>query len=241
MAEGTRLLSGPRRNPSAGSNPALSATTPALCGSSCFVGCPNSQVLALRAARPRSSPKPCSPSGLRAAGEDTHSRGGERDCDECESLRRLRHHERRGEPEYPVAEAVEVAVAAPVGDAAPLMVAAVHLHDEPRGGGEKVRDIATDGNLTAESDAECAAAARRLRDTPPPARVFPWRAHRGRNAPAKANSRSRAGAAGHPRVGACGPTPAPTTRPLHTTRTALRGPLERVGARWHLRSPGERR
>jgi hypothetical protein len=128
VAEGTRLLSGPRRNPSAGSNPALSATTPATSGSFRFWVAP------------------------------TRSRGGERSGDESESLRRLRHDERCREPEHPVAEAVEVAVAAPVGGAAPLVVAAVHLHDEPRGGGEKVRDIATDGNLTAESDAESAPA-----------------------------------------------------------------------------------
>jgi hypothetical protein len=106
-------------------------------------GCPHSPVLAPSGLRAVGLPqRPCSPFGLRAAGGDAHSRGGERSGDGCESLRRLGHDERLREPEHPVAEAREVAVAASVRDTPTCVIAAVHLNDEARGGSEKVRGAA---------------------------------------------------------------------------------------------------
>ncbi len=75
----------------------------------------------------------------------------------------IREHDLRGHPQDPIPEPPEHRVTAAISDDPPRVVAPVHLHDEPGGGGTEVRNEKFDGHLPPEYHAQRPAAELRPR------------------------------------------------------------------------------
>jgi hypothetical protein len=65
---------------------------------------------------------------------------GKRRTNARNGLRRMLEHERRFEPEHPIAEARELAIPSRIRSAATRVVKPVHFHHELCGGGDEIDD-----------------------------------------------------------------------------------------------------